>query len=149
MPDFETVNESIKTQKQEKMDKITTPKKRASLRSAQQIKQMESFSIFSQNSVATKKIDCLYKRIALVVESVVLVSLLILILKKVSLFKVFNVVSAFCFPTICVITPTYYYICSIKKTRNLKFSEYFFTGSIIIVGIFILIISFINILFLE
>jgi hypothetical protein len=147
MPDFETVDGSIKTQKQEK---IATPKKRSSLRSSGTNKRMDHFSIYNQSAASTNdKVDTLYQRIALVVESVVLVSLLILILKKVSLFKVFNVVSAFCFPTICIITPTYYYIHSIKTTRRLKLSEYIFTGTMIVLGILILILSFINILFLE
>ena len=148
IPDFDTVGGSIKTH--EKDTKLTPRIRKKSLRSANQFEQMDHFSIYSEaEASSTPSFDSLYKKIALIIEIVVLVSLLILILKKVSLFKVFNVVTAFCFPTICVITPTYYYIMSIKKFRALRFSEYVYTGKIIIIGIIIFIMSFINIFFLE
>ena len=104
------------------MDKNKTPnQRRKSLKSANPMHKIDHFSIYSESQASsTPAFDSLYKKIALCIESVVLVSLLILILKKVSLFKVFNVVTAFCFPTICLITPTYYYITSIKKFRALS-----------------------------
>lgn len=99
--------------------------------------------------MSTSQFDSLYKKIATIIQSVTLVCLLILILKKVSLFKVLNVVSAFCFPAICVITPSYYYIVTIKKFRRLKLTEYVLVGTVIVIGIIILVLSFVNILFLE
>lgn len=111
---------------------------------------MDHFSIYSDKAMKTSpEFDSLYKKIALIIESVVLVCLLILILKKVSLFKVFNVVTAICFPVICVITPSYFYIVSTKKFRRLKLGEYVLTGTMILVGIIIFVLSFINVLFFE
>jgi predicted membrane channel-forming protein YqfA (hemolysin III family) len=147
IPDFETVTGSIKTQPEERVYNLQRNK---SMKSAKHAKQMDHFSIYSdKQSNTSPEFDSLYKKIALIIESVVLVCLLILILKKVSLFKVFNVVTAICFPVICVITPSYFYIASIKKFRGLRLGEYVLTGTMILLGIIIFILSFINVVFFE
>ena len=120
------------------------------MRSANAVAKVDHFSIYSQTEAeSVSQFDSVYKKIATIIQCVTLVCLLILILKKVSIFKALNVVSAFSFPTICVITPAYFYILSIKKFRRLRLTEYVLVGTVIVVGIIILILSFVNILFLE
>ena len=93
------------------------------------------------------KFNSIYKKVAIVIEIIVLVALLIIILKKCSLFTVFNVVSSICFPTVCVIVPTYFYICSIKLQRRLTFVEKSITYPVIVIGFIILILSVYNLFF--
>lgn len=109
---------------------------------------IDTFSVYSyatQNDSDIFKET--YKKVAIVLESMILVVVLIIILKKVSLYQVFNVVTAVCYPTICLIIPSYFYTRAIKQDRQLTMSEHASAVGISIVGVCILVLSIYNLFF--
>jgi hypothetical protein len=88
--------------------------------------------------------EVLYKKIALYLQGSVIVMLFFIIKNKISLYVVFNIVSAICYPTICLIFPSLFFMVSIKKKRDLTSEERGICYGIVLIGIGVLFFMVIN-----
>ena len=109
---------------------------------------IDTFSVYSSHTRAdSEAFKETYKKVALVLESLILVAVLIIILKKVSLYEVFNVVTAVCYPTICLIVPSYFYSKAIRQDRPLTMTEHASVVGVTVIGVLVLVISIYNLFF--
>ena len=88
--------------------------------------------------------ELLYKKIALYLQGSVITMLFFIIKNKISLYVVFNIVSAICYPTICLIFPSLFFMVSIKKKRDLTPEEKGICYGIVLIGIGVLFFMVIN-----
>lgn len=140
--DFETLKGSLKT------EETVERKKNVKRNSLPTNKSVDHFSIYSEVSiVTTQRFNDLYKKVAIIIEAIIFVVLMIIILKNVSLFQVFNVVTTFCYPTICIIVPVIFFKKSIELKRRTTFLENLKMFMVVTIGIVILILSMINLFF--
>jgi amino acid permease len=77
----------------------------------------------------------LYKNIALIIQLFIVVSLFFIIVKDISLIVLYNALSAICYPTICLIFPSIFYLSAKKKISALETKDKFLSYSVITVGI--------------
>lgn len=82
--------------------------------------------------------EVLYKKIALYLQAAIITMLFLIIKNRISLYVVFNVVSAICYPTICLIFPSLFFMASVKKTRKLTSEEKGISIGIILIGVGVL-----------
>jgi amino acid permease len=100
-----------------------------------------------QEILTTMKItqgETLYKKIALYLQGTIILMLFFIIKNKISLYVVFNIVSAICYPTICLIFPSLFFMVSIKKKRELTTEEKGICYGIVLIGIGVLFFMVIN-----
>lgn len=88
--------------------------------------------------------ELLYKKIAIYLQVSIITMLFLIIKNRVSLYVVFNVVSAICYPTICLIFPSLFFMAAVKKTRKLTPEEKGISIGIILIGIGVLFFMVVN-----
>jgi amino acid permease len=96
---------------------------------------------------SSQSFDQVYKKVALSIEMIVVLCLLFLILRQISIFKVFNIISTVCFPIISVIVPAVFYMYAIRNNRSMNFVEYFFAGTFVLIGLVIFILLICNLVY--
>jgi hypothetical protein len=104
----------------------------------------DHFSIATSLQSTSEEFDLLYKKVAIFVEMIVLVCLMFLILRQISIFRVFNILSTVCFPIVSVIVPSVFYMYALKKNGSMNFIEYFFAGTFILIGATIFVLLWCN-----
>ena len=95
-------------------------------------------------SIKVTQGETLYKKIALFLQGFIMTLLFIIIKNKISLYVVFNIVSAICYPTICMIFPSLFFMATIKKKRDLTTEEKGIGLGVILIGIGVLFFMVIN-----
>ena len=85
-------------------------------------------------SLSTEKGNDKYKNIALSIQVFTVFSLFIIIIKNVSLIVLYNALSAICYPTICLIFPSIFYMAARSKKSTLSFHDKFISLSVIVIG---------------
>lgn len=83
---------------------------------------------------SNKDID-MYKNIALVIQLFIVISLFFIIVKDISLIVLYNALSAICYPTICLIFPSLFYLYAKKSISALELKDQFLSYSVIVVGV--------------
>lgn len=76
-----------------------------------------------------------YKNTALGIQVFIVISLFFIIVKNISLIVLYNTLSAICYPTICLIFPSIFYMSAKAKISSLESRDKFISYSIIVIGI--------------
>lgn len=148
--DFEANDERKKIQSKEEMMVIEEPGGYQTRTTMQVHEDKERKTVSSEkiahimDGIKINQGDSLYKKIALYLQCTIITMLFFIIKNKISLYVVFNIVSALCYPTICLIFPSLFYMTSIKIKRELTTEEKGLGIGIVLIGIGVLFFMVIN-----